>query len=1040
MPMATAMDRGTQEGPTLLMVGQGEAMDLALTEALTRRGLSVQQISLPAVTGALRTMRPRAILLLGDAAREGGRPGLERLGRSPGAAELPVLLLADGPGAQRPQAGRRPIALIPRSASADQVARRVVDLASGAPGRLEDRPTFGELVERIAGELRGPTTEGGSDASAGAPRPTRVEAAVREFVAKVRPHVTWPESGAEGPGGPDPLDELRDPGPGAGVLRHLRLLLIDGDPGRADALAQELRAQGALVVVSDGAGGARERAADLDPQLALLVAEGSQAQSPPVLQALRRHLRLRWASTLVVAPHEVAPSTRPAPATDVLVQRVQPFLAPEDDLRARAARGEPFEVPLERTGPGRLLRVLVEVGTQGRVQANCPHARVVVDLAEGLVVGATARLPAPKARMLEGSRALACFLALSAARVRVEPRPHPATANIMVPVEEALANASTERAPDDADAGPHRPAGPAPADRERFVRADEAGDEETATRDPRAMAASLEASRIDVEVERPSERPSRGPAPPTEDPRARASGSPESIARGPATGPVSGTRLAAAARTAVMGSAGAPGAAAELPREDDTVEWARASDRDPAESYGPQPGRPDGVVLGGAGDGMAPPAVEPHAPTVPQAAAVRVGPGGEVRRASAAAPPGPRAEAPGGAARRAASSAPPGRRAPPPVGGGRASSSTPAPGPQPGLPGSPAPGGAPSSRPRPRTLGTPAPVDDVIAAPNAAFLLERDPEPRRRRQPLEQPPVPLRPTPTGQTAARPRDDDDPEPPPDLASLRPRAPVRALGLGSLMVSVAVLAAVVGLIGYRYSGLRVGALEEVLGWLGAGGPVAGAVVAAPLRGRATGPTAASGPEPAKADGPRAAADLPAAAARPEQPERTWAAPPEGGGATDEPQPPTSAEVGPPGPDPSAPATPPELDDPLPPQLPGPAEDAAPEDGDDIEGMLTRARRAGQTRTAERIYREILDREPTEHHAAVGLARLLMARGVYREAVDLLQVAVQRRRTRAAYRVLLGDALAGSGDIEGARQQYETALEIDPEDARAQRRLER
>jgi Flp pilus assembly protein TadD len=64
--------------------------------------------------------------------------------------------------------------------------------------------------------------------------------------------------------------------------------------------------------------------------------------------------------------------------------------------------------------------------------------------------------------------------------------------------------------------------------------------------------------------------------------------------------------------------------------------------------------------------------------------------------------------------------------------------------------------------------------------------------------------------------------------------------------------------------------------------------------------------------------------------------------------------------------------------------------------------------------------------------------MDRGAHAEAAALLRQAVERRPRRATYRIWLGDALAGSGDAAGARREWERALELDPGNRRAERRL--
>jgi Flp pilus assembly protein TadD len=118
--------------------------------------------------------------------------------------------------------------------------------------------------------------------------------------------------------------------------------------------------------------------------------------------------------------------------------------------------------------------------------------------------------------------------------------------------------------------------------------------------------------------------------------------------------------------------------------------------------------------------------------------------------------------------------------------------------------------------------------------------------------------------------------------------------------------------------------------------------------------------------------------------------------------------------------------------PPALDEPASDSS------VDELLRAAARAGSSELAERLYRRVLALDPREHHAMVGLAEILMERNAPAEAVELLRGAVSRRPRRAAYRIKLGDALAAVGDAAGARRAWHEALELEPDNAQARRRL--
>lgn len=112
-----------------------------------------------------------------------------------------------------------------------------------------------------------------------------------------------------------------------------------------------------------------------------------------------------------------------------------------------------------------------------------------------------------------------------------------------------------------------------------------------------------------------------------------------------------------------------------------------------------------------------------------------------------------------------------------------------------------------------------------------------------------------------------------------------------------------------------------------------------------------------------------------------------------------------------------------------------------GDDPVAQATElvARAEGATDpVAETYYRQALALDPRNHYAMLGIAEILMRRGEPALAVPLIESAIARRRNRAAYRVLLGDARRDAGDAAGARRAWEEALEVDPENRAARSRL--
>ncbi|HBQ17927.1 MAG TPA: hypothetical protein DEF51_44680, partial [Myxococcales bacterium] len=456
----SAIERAVNR-PTVLMVGAGDPMDAALKIALDRHGLFVEAVGLENLRRSVHLAAPDLILLLGDAAAQGGVAALTVLAEDASTAAVPVVLLAqDARLESRMHAFRHgAMAVVPRSASADAIARRVAQLSKELSEHFEEKTgeigeaTFDELVELVKKELRSgilsvhtPGHKGGPmRVVLGAGRP--VAAAVQEFVARLKPHVQQADpmyyQFHTSAGGPVELLEADAPETGdVSAYERLRVLLVDDDPARADTLAQELRNRGALVFVTDTKGQGLHRAVGLDPQVAIIDAAGLEGQGFEVVRAIRKDVRLRWASILVAPWEEIWPKGAPSPDMERLAARIEPLLSPEQDLRERAESEAPFDIRLESTGPSRLMRILTQNGATLHLTVRNPKAVVHIDLAENLIVGAVAK--PSEGPQVGGPAALATLLSLGSGRVRVERRANPSVANVMAPLDEALSAASQE--------------------------------------------------------------------------------------------------------------------------------------------------------------------------------------------------------------------------------------------------------------------------------------------------------------------------------------------------------------------------------------------------------------------------------------------------------------------------------------------------------------------------------------------------------------------------------------------------------------------
>lgn len=1024
--------------PTLLMVGSGDDLEASLRRAFDAQGLFVEQVALSHLQSSVQMTGPDVILLVGDASHRGGAEALERLESDGTSNQIPVVLLAEDALTDRVSAYRRgATAIIPRRASAREIARRVVALAGDRTDDLIDpsgevfQGTFEDLLRWVQGESRNGILTVRTPYQTDRPvrivlgGPRGVQEVLRECKLRLAP-----AAGQEGallsyqfhlsPGGP-----LEVGVPAAGrpaspdLIAKLRALIVDDEQGRGETIAEVLRAGDAQVFVTDIHGIDLEPAAGLDPQVVLVDATALEGPAFDAVAAIRRDLRLRWGSILVLRWGNLFGGGA-VPSLEPLAAQVRPMLEAEQALRRSIGRRTPFDFRMETIGPSRLLRVVTESGVQLHLSVQGPGARVELDLAAGLVVGAKAWLDSDEMR--EGSAALATLLAFRTGRVRAESRDRPPLANIMSPVEDALAAAAAvagtpgagealeaktsvggpfadEMAKHAADApsppvssppvssppvsslgGPRTAAGPVvPRPGDLRPREPAAGEGRTTARPPRLAAPRAPSG-------------PRWPAAPA--PRPPAGGRPS--APHPAAGQV--VPRAAADQAVPHPAAGqvAPRAAADqaVPR--------------PPRLPASMPPFPTSSPLHPAASVRAPrlstaePVARPHA-----------FPGAE--RPFAARPPAPAASRKGTLLGVPGGPGTPSVPAPPPV--------------QPA-----------SSRPIPQTvLGrslSPAGAagSEEIELFSAPFSEDEATTTRLHSEApkMNQPPHDLD---AGPPAMAPAEAAPAAHEPPHASGAPST-VHAVGVGILFLLSASLGLVLAIVApvhleeeeadgvqpvdpHQASLTRgAGPAPEAAHPEAHGGarhdpgadhdPGAGHDPGADQRAHEAGDVH---PLDSGHDADRAEASSPGTAAASEGAAGEARFGDEEGDAADL----TGRS---------------DLDDHHLPPSGGPHES-------EVDHWLSRARHAHR-HLAARIYRRILDAHPHEHHAAYGLARILMGRGEAAEAAELMEIAVGRRPRRAVYWVLLGDARRRSGDRSGARRAYRRAYHLAPSHPQVRARL--
>src|SRR6478735_4897773 len=437
--------------PTILLVGADSAFEPALRASLARHRVYVETTTADTVAETVIAAAPDLVLLVGPAARDGGSHVLQTLMSSPVCSVIPVAILDDNTALDmRLRAFRHgAAAVIAPSASIDSIAEQVAKLAREIPERGSEslgvvgEATLNEFVGTLSRELRSGIlsvhTGKGSD----------------EAVRLVKSHVVHAEplkyEFDEHAGGTITLLDPAAPTdePERVSIKGVRVALADDDTGRADSVAQELRARGATVVVTDLAPTDLRFAKlrHVDPEVLLIGEAHVKGQGYELLRRMRRDTRLRWASLLVVRWDEIWSDALSVPALDRLETALAALSEADRTLQTWAATGESFDARLESTGPARCLRALCTSPRPLRVIVNNPRASVSIDISDGLVVGAAGESRLDPNQKWDGALALSAMMVLSSGRVHVTPVSQPAVTNVMTTVDVALNMADSEPAP-----------------------------------------------------------------------------------------------------------------------------------------------------------------------------------------------------------------------------------------------------------------------------------------------------------------------------------------------------------------------------------------------------------------------------------------------------------------------------------------------------------------------------------------------------------------------------------------------------------------
>jgi CheY-like chemotaxis protein len=171
-------------------------------------------------------------------------------------------------------------------------------------------------------------------------------------------------------------------------VKGLRLLIIDNDPIRVDALAMDLRNLGAQVAVGDLSTSGYSQAAKFLPDAVIsdLVRPGEQGFL--FIQNLRRHPLLRWCSVILLRWWQETSEGEGQVILDRVLDQLEEVLAPIRIIEERIAARRPLSDRIEMTGPAALLRLLSSAGLSGSLSVNDTWNMFTVDIAEGRILSA----------------------------------------------------------------------------------------------------------------------------------------------------------------------------------------------------------------------------------------------------------------------------------------------------------------------------------------------------------------------------------------------------------------------------------------------------------------------------------------------------------------------------------------------------------------------------------------------------------------------------------------------------------------------------
>ncbi len=435
-------------------------MQTALGEALRRHGISVAGCATAELEQAVRVYAPDLVVLIGDAAVRGGASVVRRMAANRATDVLPVAVVSnDAVLTHEGQEFRTgAVAIVPRGAGADTIARRLAELADEVPqrpgvvtGEINEN-NLQDVVDLVTNDMKTGILSIRSPKGVleGMPMVVETECASAHRTELILDRLRKAMEASE------PLEyEFHETSGGrlstlpAAVeiddvdltrLQGARVVILDSDELRAEKLARVLSARGVQIAAADFSTAVIPRIREVDPQVVVLDSSAVGGQGIEFVRAMRKDPQLRWASMLVVRWEDFWPTSASDAEPDLaqLAGRILPMIDQDAEMARRVEDEVDFDTRLELIGPGRLLRALGSMPGVRHLAIGGHKRNIEIDIADNSIVGAYATLREGTTQSLQGMSALLALWGLNSGRVSVREQDLPSVANIMMPVDEAL--------------------------------------------------------------------------------------------------------------------------------------------------------------------------------------------------------------------------------------------------------------------------------------------------------------------------------------------------------------------------------------------------------------------------------------------------------------------------------------------------------------------------------------------------------------------------------------------------------------------------